>query len=62
MKKTSEVYMNKWQKTSEVLPVENVKVKTLSPDGSEEIMYRIGNLWFVETTYVYYTPVMWKFI
>lgn len=54
--------MNKWQKTSEVLPVENVKVKTLSPDGSEEIMYRIGNLWFVGTTYVYYTPVMWKFI
>lgn len=54
--------MDNWNKTKEILPKEKVKVKTLSESGVEDVMYRIGNLWFVGSSYVYYTPIMWKYL
>lgn len=52
---------NKWKSPRQELPKENVIVKTISPHGEEAELYRIGNLWFAGTSYVYYTPDKWKY-
>lgn len=53
---------NKWESTAKELPEENILVKTISPNGEEADLYRIGNLWFSGSSYVYYTPEKWKYI
>lgn len=56
--------MNKWKRTRQELPPENVLVYTISPGGMEQKLKRQGNLWFVNSgdMYVYYTPEKWRYI
>lgn len=52
-----------WHKPSQgQLPYPHQVVIAITPEGDELEMYRIGNLWFPfgETSYVYWTPTMWR--
>ncbi len=50
-----------WMKTSEHLPPEGKKVRTISAGGMESVLTRVGNLYFCDDgMYVYYEVVMWK--
>lgn len=54
-----------WVKTDEQLPVNQLVVDTLSPNGTiRQELKRSGNLWFVPDggMYVYYTPYAWKYL
>lgn len=53
-----------WIKTKDRLPEEDAVVLTVSDGGTEQKLKRQGTLWFLPdaSMYVYYTPVMWKYI
>ncbi|MDI6975988.1 hypothetical protein [Serratia sp. Se-RSBMAAmG] len=53
--------MTVWKRTVQEVPEENVIVRTISPGGEEADLYRIGNLWYAGTMYVYYTPERWAY-
>ena len=46
------------------LPEDGVVVDTISPNGLQQTLKRSGNLWFVPdgSMYVYYSPMMWKYV
>jgi hypothetical protein len=54
--------MSNWNLTSNILPEENVTVDTISADGIQQRLRRIGSLWFYDnmSMYVYYIPKMWR--
>lgn len=51
----------KWNKVADILPQEGVLVRTVSPNGLEQVLKRSGRLWFFAdgSMYVYYTPSWW---
>ncbi len=50
-----------WVSSSDSLPAEGVVVDTISPNGKEQQLKRVGRLWLLPdgSMYVYYTPVAW---
>lgn len=44
------------------LPEQRQVVEAIDPEGNQIRMYRVGALWFPvgSSTYVYWTPVMWR--
>lgn len=57
-----------WYRTNEVLPPEGVVVETKIDDEdglrNEQLLKRIGSLWFVTdgSMYVYYRPTHWRYV
>lgn len=54
--------MRHWISTKESLPKQGEVVLTLSPNGTEQPLKRVGRLWFFPdgSMYVYYTPAFWR--
>jgi hypothetical protein len=50
-----------WYRVQEVLPPEQIRVRTISSCGWEEVLFRHGSLWFHgdSRVAVYYTPLFW---
>lgn len=51
-----------WTKTATLLPKQGQLVETISEGGISHKLKLHGKLWFVEdgSTFVYYTPTMWR--
>lgn len=51
-----------WTRVDRSLPVEGVPVLTLSPGGQQQVLKRVGRLWFFPdgSMYVYYVPAYWR--
>lgn len=56
--------MSNWNQTKIKLPEEGKVVITISYGGIEQELVRKGNLWFYPdySSYIYYSPVYWKYI
>lgn len=54
--------MSGWTKTADALPAESQDVRTRDSGGHEQVLRRVGNLWFFPdmSMYVYYVPVAWE--
>lgn len=51
-----------WKDPNKEMPYPHQVVEAVSPEGKQLDMYRIGGLWFVagESSYVYWTPKLWR--
>lgn len=51
-----------WNNIVDELPEENEVVDTIAPNGTQQPLKRVGNLWFFPdgSMYVYYTPEKWR--
>lgn len=55
--------MNNWNKPSLIMPPKGILVETMDSAGKVQDLIFDHNLWFHsdKATYVYYTPLFWRF-
>ncbi len=53
-----------WTEVSQSVPPNGVVVDTVSPNGLQQKLKRIDNLWFSPdgAIYMYYTPARWRHV